>query len=1043
MRKTLGILFLLMWTTVLFAQEITVTGKVTSASDGSPIPGVSVVEKGTTNGTITNVDGNYSLTLQEGATMVFSFIGMRTVEVVADQLTINVRMEEEVTGLDEVVVVGYGVQKKSVVTAAIGQVSSEDIENVSPKRIEDALKGLASGVTVTSESGQPGAASKVRIRGIGTINDSDPLYIVDGMPIDGGIDYLNPADIETVEVLKDAASGAVYGSRAANGVILITTKKGKKSGTQVNYDFSVGFQNPWRERDVLNATEYALMINEGLINAGKEPRYVDPYEFGEGTDWQEEVFNYDAPVYNHQLSISGMNEKVNYYVSAGYFEQEGIVGGDYDRSNYERLSLRSNTTYQLFDITDQRNFLNKIELGLNVSYTRIKSKGIEPNSEYGSVLGSALAFSPLLGVYEEDQEQAAQDHPDAVRDPENGKIYTIAGGDYNEITNPLGQLSLPGEKHNSDKFVSNFWAELNVWDNLKFKSSFGTDLSFWGTDGWTPKYYLGQSNKAENSSVWSNMHRSLVWQLENVLSYEKTFGGVHNVQAMLGQSAKKTTGRDLGGSNKYMIEEDPDRANINFTTGTAANGDQTVYGGAWSPHTLASLFGRISYNFNERYMFQGTVRRDGSSNFGPGNRYAVFPSFSVGWNLTNEPFMENRPDWLTSAKIRGSWGKNGNQSIGAFRYVVLTSSGNNYAFGSDAGNLQNGTKPAGLGNPDLKWEESIQTDIGVDLGFFRNALNFTADYFKKKTDGMLMEMPVPSYVGETKPTGNIGEMENSGYEFELRYRFKVADLNVNLSGNASYLENELTNLGNEDGYTNYDYYQNVGTISRGENGYPFPFFYGKKTDGIFQNWDEVRAYTNNEGKMLQPDARPGDVRFVDVNKDGTIGEDDRTMIGKGMPDWTYGFNLGMEWKGFDFNMMLQGTVGNDIYDATRRTDIDYINLPAYMLDRWTGEGTSNTIPRFSFDQSSDLNWKSSDLFVKDGSYMRIKNIQLGYTLPKRLTEIVDISKLRLYVSAENLFTFTKYEGYDPEISSGGTSIGIDRGIYPQPRVYTFGLNLSF
>ncbi|MBN1181405.1 MAG: SusC/RagA family TonB-linked outer membrane protein, partial [Bacteroidales bacterium] len=758
--------------------------------------------------------------------------------------------------------------------------------------------------------------------------------------------------------------------------------------------------------------------------------------------WQHEVFNYNAPIQNHQLSISGMSDRSNYYISAGYLKQDGIVGGNYDRSNYERLTLRLNTTYDLFDIKERRNYLNNIKIGVNTAYTRSNSRGITTNSEYGSILGSAIAFSPLLGIYEEDQDVAAALYPTAVRNPDNDLIYTIAGSDYNEITNPLAQLTLPGDKGNSDKLVSNFWAEITLWDNLKFKSSFGTDLSFWGNDGWTPKYYLGQSNKAENSSVWSSMNRSLVWQLENVLSYEKTFLQNHNIQVMLGQSAKETTGRNIGGSNKYMVEEDPDRANLNFTTGTSSNGDQTVYGGAYSPHTLSSLFGRLSYNYDERYMLQATVRRDGSSNFGPGNRFAIFPSVSLGWNLTNEEFMKNRPEWLTSIKMRASWGKNGNESIGAFGYVVLTSTGNNYVFGSGDGTLYNGTKPAGLANADLRWEESIQSNIGLDLGFWNNSLTVTADYYVKKTDGMLMKMPVPSYVGESKPTGNVGEMENSGLEFELSYRFKVADCSFRISGNTSYLKNELINLGNDEGFSNYDYYQNVGTISRAENGNPFPYFYGRKTNGIFQNWDEVNEYLNDDNELIQPNAAPGDVRFVDINKDGVINDADMTNIGNGMPEWTYGFNLSIEWKGFDFNMMLQGTAGNDIYDATRRTDISYINLPSYMLNRWTGEGSSNKYPRFTFSDDNG-NWLSSDLFVKDGSFMRVKNIQLGYTLPQILTKKADISKLRFYVSAENLLTFTRYEGFDPEISSGGTSLGIDRGVYPQARVFTFGVNISF
>lgn len=1048
MKKQLLILVLMLLWGFAQAQQHSVTGKVTSADDGSALPGVSIFIKGTTSGTISDVDGNYSIQVNElNSTLVFSFIGMEKQELVyTGQSTIDVAMTSETVGLDEVIAVGYGVQKKSVVTASIAKVSSDELKNVTPTRVDNVLKGLASGVTVTSSSGQPGASSQIRIRGIGTINDSDPLFIVDGMPVDGGIDYLNPSDILSVEVLKDAASGAVYGARAANGVILVTTKSGSKDKVKVTYDFSQGYQNPWRKRNVLNATEYAVMMNEGYLNAGKAMPYEDPYSYGEGTDWQDAVFNYNAPQTNHQLSISGGSDKALYYISAGYYSQDGIVGGNYGRSNYDRFSLRSNITLNLMEDND-RTFLNKFTVGMNTAYSRIKSTGISTNSEYGSILGSAVAFSPLLGIYEEDQDAAIQEYEvngghTLIRDPENNRIFTIAGADYNEITNPLAQLTLPGQVGNSDKFVSSFWGELTIWDNLKFKTSLGTDLSFWGNDGWTPKYYLGQSNYADVSSVWSSMNRSFVWQLENVLSYEKKIGGRHNIQAILGQSAKKTVGRYLSGSNRYMIEEDPNRANIDFTTGTAANGDQTVSGSAYSPYTMASLFARLSYNFDEKYMLQATIRRDGSSNFGPGMRYGIFPSVSLGWNITNEAFMENRPDWFSTMKLRTSWGKNGNESIGAFGYVSLTSSGNNYYFGTSDGTVMNGTKPSGLTNPDLHWEESEQTDVGLDFGLFDQALTFTVDYFDKQTNGMLMTMPVPSYAGDSKPTGNVGSMRNWGVESDVTYRLSLGECNIRIGANASYLKNELINLGNSDGFSNYDYYQNVGTISRAENGYPFPFFYGYKTDGIFQNREEIESYVNADGGMIQPVASPGDVRFVDVNGDGAITDDDRTMIGKGMPDWTYGLNFSVDYKGFDFNVIMQGTVGNDIYDASRRTDIAYINLPAYMLNRWTGEGSSNTLPRFSFSDSNG-NWLSSDLFVKNGDYMRVKNVNLGYTVPSSITRKALIANLRVYVAAENLLTFTTYEGFDPEISSGGTSLGIDRGIYPQARTYTIGVNISF
>lgn len=1044
MRKLFSVLFMLGITFTMFSQNIQVKG-VIAGQDNEPLPGVNVVEKGTTNGTTTDIDGQFSLHVPTDAVLLISYVGYENQEVsVSGKSSFHLVLRENTQLLDEVVVIGYGVQKKSVVTASIAKVTADDLSGTAPVRMDNALKGLAAGVTVTSSSGQPGAAAQIRIRGIGTINDSNPLYIVDGMPIDGGLDYLNPNDIASIEVLKDAASGAVYGARAANGVVLVTTKTGKAGKTKVTYDVSFGWQRPWKERDVLNATEYALMMNEGAVNSGQAPKYNDPYAYGTGTNWQKETFNDDAPVTNHQVSVSGAGDKVNYMLSLGFYTQDGIVGGNYGRSNYERLTLRSNTNYILFDETKNRNWLNSMKITSNISYARIKSTGVETNSSYGSLLGSALSLSPVLGVYVEGQ--AAQDQLDyysnysdftPMYDPNNGKLYTIAGTDYNEMVNPLASLSLPGNKNWSHKFVASFAAELNIWDHLKFRTSYGADVAFWGYDGYTPLYYLTANNKATRTNAYSNKQDGVVWQLENVLMYDKTIDK-HSFSVVLGQSAKKNSGSQLGG-NRFHINN-LDRPYIDASSGLQENGEMGVYGSPFDEATLASLFGRVSYNYDERYMLQVTVRRDGSSRFGSNNRYAVFPSFSLGWNLMNESFMENRPEWLVFTKARISWGKNGNDNIGNFRYTTLTSTGNNYIFGSGE-NLTNGVKSSGLANPDLKWEESEQLNFGLDFGFFNNTLTFSADYYKKTTNGMLMEMNIPSYVGESKPIGNVGEMENSGIEMELAYKFNISDWKFRIGGNLTYLKNELIKLGNDTGWANYDSFQSVGTITRAENGKPFPYFYGYKTAGIFQNTSEVNAYVNSNGELIQPNAVPGDVRFVDINGDGRISDDDRTDIGKGMPDWTYGLNLNVAWKNFDLSMLWQGTIGNDVFDATRRTDITTSNLPSWMLGRWTGEGTSDKYPRFILGDNT--NWVSSDLYVCDGSYLRLKNIQLGYTLPQRLTNKAAISSLRFYVAAENLFTFTKYHGFDPEISSGGTSLGIDRGVYPQAKTISVGANLSF
>ena len=1014
--------------------------------DGLPVIGAAVVVQGTSNGTTTGLDGEWELSgVKAGSILVISSIGYvtRTVSLADAALVV---LEEDAIMLEDVVVVGYGVQKKSVVTAAIAKVGSDELGKTAPVRVDNALKGLAAGVNVTSSSGQPGAAARIRVRGTGTINNSDPLYIVDGMPIEGGIDYLNPSDIESIEVLKDAASGAVYGARAANGVILVTTKKGTKGDARVNYEFSYGLSSPWKKLAVLDASQYAMMLNEGMMNAGMAPKYSFDYDsYGKGTDWQDEIFYYNAPQSQHELSVSGASDKVNYYLSLGYLSQDGIIGGNVGRSNYDRLTLRSNTTYEVMDKTAERNFLNKFTLGSNLSYAYIKSTGISTNSTWGSPLGSAVALSPILNVYADDTEAAKQISSYGAAGMlygENGKMFTVPGGSYNEMVNPVAALSLPGTVGWSHKFVGGFSGELQIIEGLKFRSALGIDLSFWGDDGYQDIYYLSSSQQVVESYASSNACHSLVWQVENTLTYTKTFGD-HSVTALLGQSAKASDGAYLGASSRFL--KDINKPYIDYTNGLQADGDRNGWGAPYAQAKLASYFARLSYNYAERYMAEVTVRRDGSSRFGANNHWATFPSVSLGWNLFKEDFMQGVIPSLSNAKLRASWGQNGNENIGNFRYTVLTEGNNNYIFGKDETEAI-GVKSGGLANQSLRWEASTQTDIGLDLGFFANKLTFTVDYYNKLTDGMLMTMPIPSYVGESKPIGNVGRMSNSGVEFELGYKYTVGDWNFRVNANATYLKNLLIEYGNDTGWANYDSFQGTGTISRAQNGYPFPFFYGYKTDGIFQNEAEVVSYTwtdpvTDEVKLIQPKAKPGDVRFKDINNDGKIDDDDRTFIGKGTPDWTFGLNLQASWKNFDFSMLVQGVAGVQVFDCTRRTDITSVNLPAYMLGRWTGEGTSNKYPRFMLGDNS--NWLSSDLYVYDGSYVRIKNVQLGYTLPESLVRKALISSVRVYVAAENLLTLTPYHGFDPEIASGGTSLGIDYGVYPQARTFTAGVSVAF
>ena len=1062
-RFLLALLTFMVMSITAFAQKQNVSGTVTD-NYGEPVIGATVVEKGTSNGTVTDIDGQFSLSVNRGATLVVTYVGFKGMEVAASP-NMSLTLEEDNSQLDEVVVIGYGVQKKSVVTASIAKVSSEDLEGVSRLRAEDALKGLAAGVNVTSASGQPGSKSLIRVRGIGTINDSNPLYIIDGMPTNqDGMESVNPNDIESIEVLKDAASGAIYGARAANGVIMVTTKKGKQGRASINYNFSYGWQSPWRKRDVTGATDYAILQNERMVRTGQPPIYPDPYNLtdangdpvkGFGTDWQDLVFNENAPIVQHDVSVSGASERVNYYLSLGYFTQEGIVGGNYGHSNYDRLTIRSNNQFNLFDDSKERNFLNRLDLGANLSYMRVHSTGIDANSTWGSVLGSALYLAPILPVtlHGDIADKMVSQYPqyDLYRD-ENGNPYTIPGyiGSYQEQNNPIAILQGNPTRGWSHKFMPKFSLDLQLWDELKYHFTWSSELSFWGNQGAIlQKYYLSGNNNADHTQASVYKGNNSTWQIENTLTYDKTFGK-HTIGVVLGQSALKSKGDDLSAYRWNLVNINKPYLNyatsVDYETTVDANDKITGVknltgngGGLYVEHRLSSIFARLSYNYDERYMFQATVRRDGSSRFGSNNKYGTFPSFSVGWNIMNEQFMESTRNWLSNMKLRASWGKNGNDNLDNFAYTTLSSTGasSNYYFGT--GNTLNvGSKANRLANEDLKWEESEQTDIGLDLGFLSGALTFTVDYFIKKTNGMIIDMPIPSYVGEARPLANVGDMENSGLEFELGYRWRIGDARFAVKGNASYLHNKLKNLGNDTGFLNYgiNLFNDGGT--RAENGQPFPFFYGYKTDGIFQNMAEVNAYTNAQGGLIMPNAKPGDMRFVDVNGDGLISDEDRTNIGNGTPTWTFGLSLNAEWKGFDLSLFFQGVSGVDVFDATYRQDIASGNYPTWMLQRWTGEGTSNTVPTIG----DSKNWVVSDLYIQDGSYLRLKNLTLGYTLPQGLTRKIRIDRLRIFGRAENLFTWTKYWGFDPEIGTSSTSMGVDYGVYPQARTWTIGFNIS-
>lgn len=1043
--------FFLFSSMAVFGQTTEVKGTVLDAATGESLIGVSVSQKGTTNGVSTDIDGNYTLNVPMGATLLFTYIGYTDQEIVVSGNTINVTMQPSQELLDEVVVVGYGVQKKSVVTASISSIKDSDIGKLSPSRIENVLKGQVSGVQVTQGSGQPGSGSTVRIRGIGTTGNSGPLYIVDGMAVDGGISNLNPSDIASVEILKDAASAAVYGARAANGVILVTTKTGKTGKPKVSYEFSYGFQNSWKKKSVLNSEQYMVLQNELYMNNGEallySPKDIANARAGitPNTDWQDVIFNDNAPVQNHQISVSGGNEKISYYLSLGFFDQDGIIGGNYGVSNYNRWSIRSNNTYEVYNAENQRSFLNKIKVGSNIMYSRGKSIGIGTNDVFGTVLGSATTLPPTMSPYlsEEDGKLLLEKHPYAVMDGD--RVLTPAPAYYQEIRNPLALMLRPDRSYNNeDKFIGTFWGELDVYKGLKFKSSYGFDLAFWGNDGYRFPYYASDNSAASNedplkSEAWSSMNRGFTWQLENTLTYNFKLGDDHTFTLLAGQSARRNKQRSLSGNGYDLMVYDPSMAVVDNSLMDPTKGGRRS-GGGISASTLASYFGRIDYNYAERYMLQATVRRDGSDRFGSNNKWGTFPSFSGGWNVLQEPFMQDiTPMWLTNIKLRASWGVNGNHNIDQYAYMSLMDGGQNYYFGGGTNSMMYyGISAGRLANPDLRWEESKQTDIGLDLSFFRNALTFTVDYYKKRTKGMLREKPTPGYVGLRAPLANSGIMDNSGWEFDLGYTGRIQDVNFGVRANASYVKNTLVDYGNASGENSWGNVVAAGldNFIYQRNGMPSIFFYGYRTDGILQNQQEADDYNFKYNQ----NAKPGDVRFKNLNNDDTIDDKDREMLGKPNPDWTFGLTLNAEWKGFDFYAFFQGVTGNKIFDISKRADIPRQNLPSWMMDRWTGEGTSNKLPRLVSGEDN-RNWRVSDLYIKNGAYCRLKNIQLGYTLPTSITRQAGIERVRIYVGAENLLTFTGYDGFDPEIGDG--DMGVDKGIYPQPRTVTFGASISF
>ncbi len=1033
MKKIILYLFITSIGLFQYVNAQTVSGVITSSDDGQPLPGVNIQVKGTDKGALTDLNGAY--TIEAGspeAVLVFSFVGFANQEiVVGNQSTINVTLEVEAQGIEEVVVTGYGVQKKSVVTGSISSVKAKDLENIPVGRIEQTMQGRVAGVTIASNSGQPGSSSTVRVRGITTFNDNNPLWVVDGVIVDnGGIGYLNQSDIESIEVLKDASSLAIYGARSASGVILVTTKKGAKGKLNVNYNGYYGVSSPEKKLNLLNSTQYATLMNEKALAAGNPVPFADPASLGVGTDWQDAIFNNSAKRYSNELSISGGNDVSNFYISFGLQDQEGIVATDI--SNYNRKSFRLNSTHKLSKY---------VTIGQTLGYSHQKTVGIGSlNSEFGGVLSSAINLDPTTELVITDPliaESSPYSTNTVMRD-DAGNPYGISNYVGQEITNPLAYTKTKlGNFDWSDDFVGNVFIEITPLKGLKFKSTFGGKLAYWGGNSFTPESYLNATTVALQNNIYRTNNQGLGFNIENTLSYNKSFG-THNFELLLGQGAYGD-GITKGSGVTYFDLPITSYEDASFNFGaTTAKKDSWANEGV--THKVSSLFSRLNYDYMGKYLFTGIIRQDGSSRFGSNNKYGYFPSFSLGWVASKEGFWpENKV--VNQLKVRGGYGVTGNDAIGDFAYLSTIGSGRNYPFGN-ANEINTGYSPNAPENPNLGWEETKQTNVGLEMTLLTD-LSLTFDYYVKKTTGILQNVEISGYVGAiSQPKGNVADMKNNGIEVELGYHHKFGEINFSANGNFAYLQNEVTYVGLGKSFIpGYAAFQSMDGVTIIKEGLPFNSFYGFQYDGIFQNETEVAAYVNADGEKILPDAKPGDMRWSDLNGDGKLDADDKTDLGSSIPKYTYGLTLNADYKGFDLMVFFQGAGGNKIFQGLRRLDILNSNYQNEALNRWTGEGTTNTYPRLTNEDANQNFGNMSSLYLEKGDYLRCKILQVGYSLSNNLISKIGASRVRFYLSGENLFTFTKYTGYDPEI--GGSVFGIDKGFYPQARTFMFGINLQF
>ncbi|MDR1782825.1 MAG: TonB-dependent receptor [Dysgonamonadaceae bacterium] len=1035
-------------TTAAQQQAVKISGTVTD-NTGSPLIGATVEEKGVpTNGAITDIDGKYSLTVAPNAEIEVKYIGYLTysLKVSAGKTVYDFILEEDHQSLDEVVVVGYGVQKKKLLTGATINVSGENIQKLSTTSALTALQSQTPGVNIIQNNGQPGSGFIVNIRGIGTNGNNSPLYVIDGVPSgDSALDNFSPADIESIDILKDAASAAIYGSRAANGVVLITTKQGKAGKTVLSYDGYYGSQYMLKKQDMLNAREYILIQNETNFNDGTAPYdwanllpagMYDNVMSGKdlGTDWVDAFYNPGANTQNHALNLTGGNDNSKFSIGYSFTKQDGILG-EAVAAQYNRHTVRINSDH----VVKKGDGFDILKIGETLSYNYRANSGISTGNIYWNGLHSLLVTNPLLPAY--DKEGNYYDYDDKV---ENGWNFDGNTG------NPIAAVALSSQGLNLSKnhgLTASASLQIQPIRGLIFKSQYGYAMSAGTYRSQDQKRHLSNNTNVTIETVSQSAWAGYSWTLENTLFYGKDFNG-HHVDALLGQSIEKSGyGDNVSASGQNNIFElGWDYAWVDNTKPTELS-QRGAGGSPWGEGALASFFGRVNYNFQETIMAQFSLRADGSSIFARGHRWGYFPSGSLGWIVTNN-FLEGS-DVIDYLKLRASWGQNGNNRVGGFQYLTTYNFPQTalYYFGTDKSTPSTGAVAGVLKNPDITWETQEQTDLGLDARFINNRLGLTFDWYKRSTKDWLVTAPISSTWGFSAPSVNAGTVENKGYEISLTWNDHIGSFTYGINANFSYNKNEVTQLDNAEGIIHgaaNTLSQGTDEFTRVQVGYPMGYFYGYKADGIFQNWEEVEAYVNSKGQAIIPGAQPGDVRFRDIDNDGAITPADRTMLGCGWPDSRAGFSVQLGYKGLDFSVVTSGAFGMEIAKSYRSfADSKLQNYSTDVFLRWTGEGTSNKWPRLT--SGSHINYQNlSDIFLESGDYLKVQNVTLGYSL-KQLMPKLPVQAARVYVSALNLYTFTKYSGVDPEVGWGpeNWSTGIDLGYYPAARTYMVGVNITF